>query len=1314
MGDVTAVMMDCITEKSGHSVTPMAVSVCLTPAAPAPLPLPYPVIASSIEGIGDAPMRTKINGALIGTVGSVLKTCHGNEPGTLKEVVSLNTAGPCFIVMGAPVVLCELGMMGITGSMCMQNKAPTPGAGGSASDAGGTGGAGGGGGEGSGSGGDGHGPGGPAGGGGAGGGGSNSGAAGPGASSGAPAEHQCQDGHPVDVVTGYVVDELVDLSLPGVLPLVWKRLYSSGRRSDTTATLGPGWAHGFEQRVFEEEKTITLREAEGRLVWFAKVRPGESTFHRRERMTLTREADGTSYRVHNHKTRLSMLFAADGASEPARLRSIRDAWNNAITLEYEGPRLSRVVDTAGREVRVSWKTGRITRLEVRAEGQLQQWVDYGYSTSGCLTSVADALGGTEEYEYDRHNRMIAAGLKTGVRFQYEYEENTGRCRKTWGPKGLYAIELTVDKARRTTIVEGEEPRIITWNDQGLATREALPDGTTLVERAYDDDGLLVAEVNGAGEGEQLWYDERGDRCRVVDAMGNVTTWEYDDRSRPLKQVSAAGLTTEYTHDEKGSLTGVLFPSGERYALGYDSSGRLTAIHDARGVVRAFEYDSASNVLAETDARGARTSYTYDALGRPVSCKDALGRISHVTYDRLGRALSLRLPDGSCIQRAYDAAGYLVRETNGLGHVTSMERSGLGTLRRIELADGSVWTFAHTSKERIREIKNPLGETNTFVHDDAGRVTTETTFDGRVVGYTWDTAGRMAKIAYPDRSYRTFTTDRAGLLIGEQGSDGSALTFQRDRVGRLLRAVMDDGREQVDTTFERDALGRLVAERQGDRAVASTYDGRGRRVTRVMPNGATTRYAYDAADALIAVDHQGHTLAIERDVLGRETKVSAGHAGVTIQSQYDPMDRLIEQRATAPSPGENVPAVLVQRQWQYDRAGRVSRIDDGRWGATMYKYDRLGQLLEAGSGGRREVFTYDPAGSLVQALDRMSAGRAQDWKVAPGNLLTSTGSARYAYDKRGRRVGKLVVEPRGGSEGAQTSYVWDCRDRLREVTLADGSRVLMTYDALGRRIRKDIVDPLSARTRTVDFIWDGDTLGADFDREHGPRCFVHRPGTQVPLLQEENGTVFTYVNDHLGMPKELLAPGGNVVWAASHSAWGRVLESRADLGDPQARGRKIQSPFRLQGQVADDETGLCWTRFRCFDPEVGRWMSPDPLGFGGGNNLFAFDGSPTHVIDALGLSTGSPHPTPVTHSTSQAPFKGTPNSIHEQTDASGKTVNSRTFYDENGHMFARQDFDHSHGGMQPHEHRHSFNAAGQPITSKTHVPVPPGYDRTPTT
>lgn len=119
---VTAVMMDCITEKSGHTMTPCAVSVCTTPAAPSPLPIPYPPVASAAEGTKDSPSRTKMGGAKIVTVGACFKACHGNEPGTMKEVVSLNTGGPAFIVMGAPIVFVELGMVGITGSPGFLNK----------------------------------------------------------------------------------------------------------------------------------------------------------------------------------------------------------------------------------------------------------------------------------------------------------------------------------------------------------------------------------------------------------------------------------------------------------------------------------------------------------------------------------------------------------------------------------------------------------------------------------------------------------------------------------------------------------------------------------------------------------------------------------------------------------------------------------------------------------------------------------------------------------------------------------------------------------------------------------------------------------------------------------------------------------------------------------------------------------------------------------------------------------------------------------------------------------------------------------------
>src|SRR5580658_1303961 len=127
MADVQALDMDVVTEKSNHQVVGMAVSVCLTPAAPAPLPIPYPTVAMVTDGISDSPLRTKVSGTNCATIGSVLKLCDGNEPGTLKEVVSLNNTGPCAPLTGAFTVLIELGPAAFTGSLVDMNKAPTPG-----------------------------------------------------------------------------------------------------------------------------------------------------------------------------------------------------------------------------------------------------------------------------------------------------------------------------------------------------------------------------------------------------------------------------------------------------------------------------------------------------------------------------------------------------------------------------------------------------------------------------------------------------------------------------------------------------------------------------------------------------------------------------------------------------------------------------------------------------------------------------------------------------------------------------------------------------------------------------------------------------------------------------------------------------------------------------------------------------------------------------------------------------------------------------------------------------------------------------------
>ena len=423
------------------------------------------------------------------------------------------------------------------------------------------------------------------------------------------------------------------------------------------------------------------------------------------------------------------------------------------------------------------------------------------------------------------------------------------------------------------------------------------------------------------------------------------------------------------------------------------------------------------------------------------------------------------------------------------------------------------------------------------------------------------------------------------MLEERSPDG-AILFERDKLGRLLKATVeeDDGRDVV-TAFERDALGRIVAEVQDGSRIGYELDARGRVVTRVLPEeaeGQTTRYAYDRLGACTQLIHEGpfgtHRVDFERDTLGREARrrsTTTSNTPLDMVRTYDAMDRLLEQQVTAPTPGGQAPRVLSGRRWRYDRAGRPTAIDDQRWGTTHYRYDPLGQLLEAKRGAHHEVFDYDVTGSLRNILTEAGA-TPLGWRIEPGNILVDKNGTRYDNDLCKRRTRK--VEPRPDGTEAVTAYKWDVRDRLREVRLPDGRRAVYRYDAFARRVskelhpastlREDLARALSGQGGVLEpertrFLYDGDVLCAELrpEEQGGLRVHVHEAGSFAPLLQVEAGEVLTVVNDHLGMPKELVDARGRVAWAAAHSAWGRVTEVQRDAG-----AAEVSSPFRLLGQL----------------------------------------------------------------------------------------------------------------------------------------------------
>ena len=116
-------------------------------------------------------------------------------------------------------------------------------------------------------------------------------------------------------------------------------------------------------------------------------------------------------------------------------------------------------------------------------------------------------------------------------------------------------------------------------------------------------------------------------------------------------------------------------------------------------------------------------------------------------------------------------------------------------------------------------------------------------------------------------------------------------------------------------------------------------------------------------------------------------------------------------------------------------------------------------------------------------------------------------------------------------------------------------------------------------------------------------------------------IYHYHTDHLGTPQELTNERGEVVWLNYQMAWGgsfSQLNNVHNLDGLDISADELQ-PFRFQGQFYDGETGLHYNRFRYYDSDVGMFISRDPIGLLGGNNVFQYAPNPIGWIDPWGLA-----------------------------------------------------------------------------------------------
>ncbi|MFF1337604.1 putative T7SS-secreted protein [Streptomyces sp. NPDC058290] len=1032
-------------------------------------------------------------------------------------------------------------------------------------------------------------------------------------------------GDPVDLATGRMYLPQTDVELPGILPLVFTRRTESG--CPVGRFLGPAWTSTVDDRLEIDEAGIIHVTAEGLLIAYPHPAPGVPTRpdRGRARTLLARDGDG-DYTVTDPESGLAFHFTAPAGTEPggdgeAWLSAITERNGHTVTVERDEDGLPlALVHSAGHQVNFSAADGLITALSLAGAGEGGAdlpLMEYGYEDDN-LTSVTKPSGATTSYVYDDRRRVVAWIDSNGSRYDYVYDDRD-RVVAEGGEAGHIQITLSYTEPDPRT---GHHTTTLTTPD-GNATRHLFGHGCK-----------LLALTDPLGHTTRFTYDPRGNLAARTDPLGLTTVFAYDEEGRvvrairpdgselhtvrgrfglPVEVVGPDGARTLHEFDERGNRTAVTDPVGATTRYTYDRGARLTSLTDAAGATTHVVCDAAGLPVEVTDPAGAVTRTERDALGRPVHITDPAGGVTRLEWDADGQLARRTGPDGTTESWTYDGEGNLLSRTDTAGRITRWEYTHCDLPVSRTGPDGARYEFEHDSALRLTRVTNPHGLTWTYTYDAADNIVSETDFDGRTLTYRLDAAGRLAARVDALGGTISFERDPLGRAIAKD-VDGRVTTYAYDTAGRLLEAAGPDG----ELRYQYDRRGRVKAELVDGRPLTYTYDALGRRTRRTTPTGHVTTYAYSTDGAPNRLTTGRHRVDFTHDAAGRELSRVFGDT-VTMTSAWNEAGRLCEQHITA---GGNA---VNSRAYTYRADGHLTSVADRLSGTRTFDLDRAGRVTAVHAQGWTERYAYDDAGNQTSAAwpSGHPGGEATGSRTYSGTSLTRAGGVRFEHDALGRIV--LRQKTRLSRKPDTWHYAWNTENRLTSVTTPDGTQWTYRYDPLGRRTAKQ---RLAADGETVveevRFTWDGLTLCEQTSHQPDlPHTIAltwdHR--FDVPLAQTEriltpdarqeeiDRRFFAIATDLVGTPSELIDESGDIAWRARATLWGTTAW---------ARDSSTYTPLRFPGQYYDAETGFHYNLFRHYDPESGRYTSPDPLGLAPAPNPLAYVDNPLSWCDPLGL------------------------------------------------------------------------------------------------
>ncbi|MEE4716347.1 RHS repeat-associated core domain-containing protein [Pseudomonas alliivorans] len=1044
-------------------------------------------------------------------------------------------------------------------------------------------------------------------------------------------------GNPVDTTTGrkLLIDE-VDFSLPGLMPIEWSRFYASDLNVDSA--LGKGWVLPWEQSLRRHGQFIYLTDNQGRSVPFVPLQPNQRIYHPHEQVYLVC-TQGGHYLLQTLDNVFFYFGEVPNNNVPVPLQRIENAMGHFLhfTRTAQG-RLTDISATGGVRVHLHYEedSPRLSAVKRIVDNQaVETLVQYTYDSHGQLSGVINRNGHSVRTFSYAEGVMASHSNANGLGCHYRWQTLDGQPRvvEHWTSDGEN-FHFDYDFAARQTRVTD------------VLGRHA--------EVTYNADRRVVASTDFGGERYTIDLDDTGNITTLTLADGNTLAFAYDELSRLTAETDPLGRTTRYQHHHKTTLvTQVDYPDGSTWRARYDDKGNLVAELDALG--HKTEYLNGDDGLPHTivdptlkskylwwntlaqverfqDCSGKNTYYQYDDRHHLVAVTDALNQTTRLERKPDGEVLRIDHPDGTAESFTYNALGQILTHTDGKGQTTRLMRNARGLPTRRQDAKGQSIAYEYDKAIRLTALVNENNASYRFAYDASDRLIEEQRIDNLTRRFQYNLGGYLTQVeetGYGERAERPqrhteFERDPIGRLLAKVNRDARQ-DYTYDDADRLLsieRQPSAIGRQLGITAekldFAYDLLGRLVEETTPQGTLAYEYDPLSNLTTLTLPTGQHLNHLYYGSGHLHQLNLDGQLISdMERDDLHREVYRTQGR--LTSCFGYDPMGRKSWQFAsTLPADklsgvlGSESPQLLVEhaynpihRRYQYDPAGELIRTLDKLRGEIQYEYEANGQLHSRDTGKLvdSEEFRYDAAANRLNfntsRFDHVKDNRLKQWR-----------DQEYSYDAWGN-----LIEKRSGLAKWQT-FTYDCENRLVKAETLVNSQLYSTgtyqYDSLGRRVAKQ--SEVNGKTEHKRFLWQGLRML----REEQPgqnSLYIYEPGSYAPLARvdqregEAENTLYYFHTDQIGTPLEMTDADGQIVWQATYKAWGSLEALTVN---------EVEQNLRFQGQYFDEETGLHYNTFRYYDPEVGRFITQDPIGLAGGDNLYKYAPNAIGWVDPLGL------------------------------------------------------------------------------------------------